>query len=152
MKTIEKEVRKNGTVRVKLNCGEGLTEQAHKKECDMNYILRNYQKTGMIKHAREHEGRYDDVTAIDFQEAQIIVANAKTMFEELPANLRKRFSNNPAEFLDFAQNPENKQELSKMGIIRGNDGIDITGATTTAPVADTPPAKPPAEPEPTPAV
>jgi phage internal scaffolding protein len=118
----------------KIDCGESLTEQGHKKECDMNYILKDYQRTGLIKHAKENKGRYDDVSPIDFQEAMLTVANARNMFEELPSNMRKRFANDPARFLDFVQNPANADEMRELGILKGNDGIDISGAVTGAPV------------------
>lgn len=117
-----------------IKCGKSLTEQAHKKECDMNHILRQYQATGMVRHAKEHEGKYDDVTSQDFQSAMFIVTEAQQMFDSLPANMRKRFANSPAEFMDFVHNPANKEEMLKMGVLVGNDGIDVSGAVTTAPV------------------
>ena len=73
------------TKRSLLDCGESKTEQSHKKECDMNYILREYSKTGFIRHSKENEGRYDDVGVQDFQQAMLVVANANSMFESLPA-------------------------------------------------------------------
>jgi hypothetical protein len=121
------------TARPTVDTGKGLTEQAHKNECDMNVILRDYQRTGFIKHAKEHEGRYDDVSAVDFQQAMITVANVKSMFEELPANFRKEFENNPSNFLAFAQDPNNGPMMQEMGIIRGNDGFDVSGATVKTP-------------------
>lgn len=125
-----------------IDTGEGLTEQAHKNETDMNYILRDYQRTGLLRHAKDNEGKYDDIAVQDFQDAMIIVANANSMFEELPANMRKQFSNNPANFLSFVQNPDNKSQLESMGIIKGNDGIDINGAPSNAPVGASPEAAP----------
>lgn len=69
----------------------------------------------------------------DFQEAMFIVAQGKSMFEELPGEIRKRFSNDPAQFLGFVQNPDNMDEMARMGILKGNDGIDVHGASTLAP-------------------
>lgn len=124
------------TVRLKLDCGKSLTEQAHKDQTDMNFILRDYAKTGFIKHSKDFEGKYDDISSQDFQEAMFTVANAKNMFESLPAALRKQFGNNPAQFLEFAQNPDNGEKLAKLGVIRGNDGIDINGILSGAPTAE----------------
>jgi phage internal scaffolding protein len=122
------------TKRPTLDTGPGLTEQSHKKETDMNYILKDYVKTGLIKHAKENEGKYDDIAMQDFQDAMFIVAQANSMFENLPGEIRKQFGNDPAHFLGFVQNPENKDAMEKMGILRGNDGVDINGAATMAPV------------------
>lgn len=134
--------------RPKVKTGPGKTEQAHKQQCDMNYILRDYYASGMIKHAAKYEGKYDDVPAIDFHQAMVLVANAKQMFSELPSNLRNRFNNDPGQFMEFTRNPDNQQEMINLGIIRGNDGVDITGAATGAPVApplnlETPPEEKP---------
>lgn len=131
--------------RVTVETGDGLTEQSHKNETDMNYILRDYQRTGLIKHAKEHEGRYDDVSVQDFQEAMFLVTQAQSMFDSLPANIRKRFGNDPSAFLEFTQNPENAPEMTRMGILRGNDGVDIRGAQTGAPTPSPAPETPPAE-------
>lgn len=116
-----------------VDTGEGLTEQAHKNETDMNYILKDYVKTGLIKHAKENEGKYDDIAMQDFQDAMFVVAQANSMFEELPGEIRKRFQNDPAQFLGFVQNPDNIDQMKSMGILKGNDGLDINGATTLAP-------------------
>lgn len=123
------------TKRPTIKTGKGLTEQSHKNQTDINWILADYRKTGLLKHAKDNEGRYDDVSPIDFRQAMETVANANSMFETLPANLRKRFDNKPDKFLEFTQNPDNKNELQKLGILKGNDGIDIKGAITNAPVA-----------------
>jgi len=117
-----------------IDTGEGLTEQSHKQETDMNYILRDYKRTGFIRHAKENQGRYDDISVQDFQEAMFTVANATNMFNELPANIRKDFGNDPASFLGFVQNPDNQAKLQEMGIIKGNDGVDLKGMPTTAPL------------------
>lgn len=136
------------TERVKVETGRGLTEQAPARQCDMNYILKDYYASGMIKHANDYVGRYDDVTGADFQSAMNIVTSAQRMFEDLPSNLRKRFGGSPAAFLDFVQDPANQAEMGRMGILKGNDGIDITGAATRAP---TPPAPTPQPGAPAPA-
>lgn len=122
--------------RVKLECKEDLTEQAHKNETDMNYILRDYARTGFIKHSKENQGRYDDVSVQDFQDAMYIVTEAKNMFNELPAMVRNRFAHDPAQFLEFVQNPDNKAEMQKMGILQGNDGLDLSGVPTSAPISE----------------
>lgn len=116
-----------------IDTGEGLTEQSHKNECDMNYILKDYARTGFIKHANQNAGQYDDVTSVDFQSAMDTVANVKSMFEGLPSAVRAEFSHNPSQFLDYVQNPANTQALAERGILHGNDGIDIRGAYTAAP-------------------
>jgi phage internal scaffolding protein len=116
-----------------IDTGKGLTEQAHKKETDMNYILKEYARTGFIRHAKENKGRYDDITVTDFQEAMFKVTEAQNMFNELPAKVRQRFGNDPAAFLGFVQDPANTQEMHRLGILQGNDGIDVSGTAVNVP-------------------
>lgn len=151
-----KMTRKTSGVRPTIDCAfPGKTEQAHAKDTDINYILKDYTRTGFIKHANRNQGRYDDVTGVDFQDAMNIIATANSMFENLPSQIRKRFNQNPAEFLDFVQNPANGTEMERMGILKGNDGLDISGTPNAAPTAESVQAAraaespvTPAEPEP----
>jgi len=141
---------RNGkTVRNIINTGPGLTEQSHKHETDINFILEDYKRTGFMKHAKENQGKYDDISVQDFQTAMFQVTEATNMFNELPGHIRKRFQNNPSHFLEFVQNPANKTEMQTLGILKGNDGIDMSGVATDAPVIDkpVPPVTPPVTPE-----
>jgi phage internal scaffolding protein len=124
------------TKRVGLDCGEGLTEQSHKRECDMNYILADYARTGIVRHVAKHQGRYDDVTVQDFQEAMFLVKGAQDMFLELPAETRKEFDNDPVKFLDYVQDPANKEKLKEKGLLGGNDGLKADGTPSAAPISD----------------
>jgi hypothetical protein len=116
---------------VHLVTGEGLTEQSHKTQCDMNYILRNYEKTGLITHAKKYQGQYDDVSVQDFNEAMLIVDNATNMYQELPSSIREGF-NGPVDFLNFVNNPANADKMVEMGILGGNDGKNAQGAFSGA--------------------
>ena len=130
-----------------VDTGPGLTEQAHKNETDVNYILKDYVRTGFIKHAKENQGKYDDISVQDFQEAMFIVAEANSMFEELPGQVRKEFKNDPSRFLEFVQNPNNAEKMQELGILKGNDGMDLKGVPTSAPLApnEAPPVVPTTE-------
>ena len=39
--------------------GPSRTKQAFKEECDVNNILRKYEKTGLITHVAAYKGRYE---------------------------------------------------------------------------------------------
>jgi phage internal scaffolding protein len=94
----------------------GRTEQSHKSECDINNIIRKYDKTGLLVHRNEHRGEYGFVDARTYTECMNVVAKAKTMFEELPAKARDKFGGDPARFLDFVQNPNNAEAMVQMGL------------------------------------
>jgi len=123
-----------------------LTQQHSKDEVDINLIMARYIKTGVLDHVAKYEPQYSENTATDYHESMNIVIRANDMFADLPSSVRKQFDNNPAEFLNFVQNPDNISKLAEMGLTN-NSPISPTG---DKPPPDTPPAKqkttPPEEP------
>lgn len=94
-----------------------LTKQAFKDECDVNNILKNFEKTGQLPDLIKAQPQYGDFSEVaEYQDAMNVVAVANQQFANLPAHTRDRFNNNPAQFLEFVDNPENAQELIKMGL------------------------------------
>lgn len=96
---------------------QGRTKQSFKAECDINTIMARYLKTGMIDFVNKHAPQYHDVTGLDYQEALLVVAQSQTLFNELPSHIRLEFDNNPAEFLDFVNDPANAPEMAAMGLL-----------------------------------
>lgn len=92
------------------------TKQAFKDECDINNIVARYKRTGAIDHFAEHGPQYGDFTGPTFTDAMNTVTAANRMFQDLPANLRKRFENDPVQFLDFVQDPANAEEMYQLGL------------------------------------
>lgn len=128
--------------RVRLECnGKSLTQQSAKTECDINFIVGRFKQTGVLQHARETLGQYGDFTGMDFQEAMHVVIKGQQAFEALPAKLRNRFNNDPALFLDFCADPENSEEMVKLGLKVAPEAPEAPAAPSAAP---TPPEAPPA--------
>lgn len=97
--------------------GPGRTRQAHKDECDINRIMARYQQTGVIDFVNKHQAQYGDATGRDFQEAMQLIAESKTLFQDLPSSVRDRFKNDPALFLDFVHDPANEAEMHELGLM-----------------------------------
>lgn len=94
-----------------------LTKQAHRDECDINFILKGYEKTGRLPDLIAREPRYGDFSSSgSFQEALNTVLEAEEQFANLNASVRKRFDNDPAKFLAFAENGSNAKEMIEMGL------------------------------------
>lgn len=96
-----------------------LTKQEFKREADINNILKQYSKTGMLTHlnVRAAQGMYADLPdALDFQESLHLVRQAEATFMTLPAKLRDRFGNDPAQFLAFCSDPRNLEEMRELGL------------------------------------
>jgi len=113
---------------------EGLTRQSMKDECNINLIMAKYIKAGAIEHVNRYGPQYFDCSSIDLQQALGIIEDAEDMFAALPAALRREFNNDPGEFLDFVQDPENTERAVQLGLLN------------PVPVPEAPP-----EPQPTPA-
>lgn len=112
---------------------ETRVEQSAAIETDLNTLLQPAIDRGLLRHSIKFEGEYDDIPVKTFEEAQIVIAEAKSMYEELPSKIRNRFDG-PKGFLEFVNNPNNGPEMQKLGILKGNDGITRTNAKSGAPV------------------
>lgn len=111
--------------RVKLDGFEpSLTHQEFAGESDINNIVKKYKRTGVVSHVSSVtplEGDFSE--AVDFHTAMNIVADAQQRFDALPATVRKRFSNDPALFLDAFANPEMLPELKSLGLILSDSAL-----------------------------
>ncbi len=106
--------------------GKSKTKQAHKDECDVNKIIAKYRKTGVLTHLKNNPQNFEFAPNLDFQESLEYVEKAREQFMELPATIRNKFQNNPADFVAFVENPENKSEMIEMGLLpREPEFIDI---------------------------
>lgn len=130
--------------------GPGLTKQSFKDECDVNNIVAKYQKTGAITHFAKHAPQYDFCTGHDLKESIEIVNQANEMFAELPSAVRKLCNNDPAEFLQFVQDPANAAQMSDLGLSSNTAALtplmreDLASALSSALSASADPTPDPA--------
>lgn len=105
--------------RVTVDTGtESMTKQSHKAECDINTILKQYQKTGIITHINNQQPLYTDLPSdIDFQQSLEILNRAEDAFASLPSKVRDHFNNSPQEFLEAFKDPRQRDYLTEMGLI-----------------------------------
>lgn len=108
-----------------------MTKQAFAEACDINNILREYSVTGMVSHLAPNaaEGRYEDMPeSVDYQEAMNVVLAAQETFATLPSKLRERFENDPAQFLEFVNDPANRAEAKELGLLKPEQSPEPQGA------------------------
>jgi len=98
--------------------GPSLTQTSFQRECDINTIMARFEKTGVLEHRNNFQGQYADFTNTpgDYHEAMNAVLEADEMFGSLPARVRARFHNDAGAFLDFVGNPDNADEMVKLGL------------------------------------
>lgn len=118
-------------------------KQSFKDECDINTIMAKYAQTGLVAHTTKHRGQYGDVTAaLELQESIAVVENAMETFDSLPSAIRKRFSNDPTEFLQFVTNPVNQDAINEMGLGRPSEPAESVPAQPAVVSPADPPAAP----------
>lgn len=99
---------------------ESLVQQQFKDEVDINTMVKRFGLTdfstlpGVLD--PRYYGDFSDAPT-SFRDALDRVRTAQQRFEQLPAEIKNRFDNDPAKLLDFVQNPENGEEAVRMGLL-----------------------------------
>lgn len=113
----KKNFRERRSVKLMFPEGSGRTRQQFRKESDVNHIVKQFSKTGVLPHVQNREGRYGDFSDVPtYQEAMQVVFDAQEQFAGLSADVRKRFHNDPEEFLEFVNDSSNLDEMVKLGL------------------------------------
>jgi len=104
---------------------ESLTKQAFKEDCDINHIFKKWKKDGILTHVNRYQGRYEDVSSYQsYEDSLNTIMRAEEAFGSLPADVRKRFDNDPGVFLEFVGNPSNVDEMVKLGLAKAKPVVD----------------------------
>lgn len=97
--------------------GDGMTKQSFTKECDINYIVARFEKTGLLPDIIKSNPQYGDfANVLDYKQGLELVMRAEEQFDALSWKVRERFHNNPAEFLEFCNDPNNGKEMVELGL------------------------------------
>ena len=125
-----------------LHCEDAtLTQQHFKDETDINNILRQFKITGLLPEA-PLSPRYGDFTGIvDYHTALNSVISAEDGFMTLPAELRARFGNDPAQLIDFLSNENNRSEAEKLGLLETPKAESTVTPLDVTVLGDTKPQK-----------
>jgi len=91
---------------------DGMTKQSFLPQTDVNAIIERHTRMGTLSHLEQWGGQYGDLTGFNFQDAQNQIAKANSMFEKLPAEIRREFNQDPEQFFEYVNDPENKDDLA----------------------------------------
>lgn len=117
---------------------EGKTRQEFKDECDINILLAQYERTGVVSHINPRSPMYLDVTDVpDLRGAIDLVNAANESFMTLPAAVRKTFDNDPVQFVEFASDPRNIGKLREWGLAAPETAVQGGSASAATSVPDT---------------
>lgn len=136
--------------------GESMTQQSDADECDINVIMKKYGPGGQLPQVIGKPLYGDFSEALEYRDAVEMIRAADEAFQEIPAKIRARFNNDPQEFIEWATDPENLDEVRKAGLAPpapvlqsapgagpGAQPAPATSAPSTPSAPQTPPQSPP---------
>lgn len=134
-------------VEVLLICeDETRTKQDQADACNINNIMKKYQKTGLIDHVSKYHAHYGDASRVSYEEAFNTTLRTNEVFSELPSTVRAKYDNDPAIWLGAIEGAETPEQFRE---IMGLPAPESPGVVTPAPEAPavvppvgTPPAAP----------
>ena len=97
-----------------LDCSDlpSLTRQEFAADCDINNLMAQFEKTGILPVNSYGEPRYMDVSDVpDLHRAHAVLHEATASFMALPATVRREFDNDPIKFVEYAQDPKNIDKM-----------------------------------------
>lgn len=120
---------------------ELVTRQADRDSTDINLIVAKYERNGGSLADLIQAGAVDALgmsygdfsEPLDFQAAQNLIVHANEQFDALPVKVRNRFRNDPKEFLAFASDPDNLEEMRKLGLAKPKEDPGQTPPSQPAP-------------------
>ena len=117
----------------KITCGLSRTKQKVGVEHDINKIVAKFKRTWQLPVLTDHTGQFVDTISVgDYQSCLERIRIAEETFAAYPSEFRRRFNNDPQQFLEYCDslksNPALADEAEKLGIItlRKPDKPDTT--------------------------
>lgn len=94
------------------------TKQAERNDADINQIVKRAKSGHPINSAARGTPRYGDFSSgTDYGAACTQIRHAQEDFHKVPALIRKRFNNDPAELISFLANGDNLPEAISLGLV-----------------------------------
>ncbi|QXP08597.1 MAG: internal scaffolding protein [Arizlama microvirus] len=124
---------------------DSCTQQHHAEDADINELVRRFglgQPMPTNLQMPQH-GDFSDVT--DFQTALNLIRQAEAQFMTLPPDVRDRFNHDPGRLISFLENPNNREEADRMGLLakpreKSRDGNELPLRVVIESAPGTPPA------------
>lgn len=99
--------------------GENFTQQSGKDQADINLIVESAKRGADLSHLSVKSPMYGDFAGMpDFYSAMLMISKANSLFMRLDPFVRERFGNDPGRLLKFLDDPQNREEGIKLGLIQ----------------------------------
>lgn len=119
---------------------DGKTQQNFKEECDINTIVQRFNLTGQLPENLKLPQYVNYEGVFDFQTAMQTMMEAEEQFMSVPAHIRAQFDNSPQKFLEYCENPNNREGLRKLGLLKPEPPQPAPAPPTAPPTAPPGPA------------
>jgi len=99
--------------------GPTRTQQGLANETDINFLVARYLRTGVVDpRLANRRPIFGDFSSVDFQAMMNKVTSVQGEFRSLPSRLRSRFGNDPFQLVRFVEDPKNRAEAIKLGLLQ----------------------------------
>lgn len=128
---------------------KSLAQQSQEEEANINTIVKRFGVTGQLPQIPMPPTIDDFTEVFDFQSSMNLVLQAKRSFEQLPAEVRTMFQNDPHRFVNYvdaAVEANDLDQLRRWGLavpLPEGQGVVPPATPPTAPEAPKPAAEPP---------
>lgn len=103
---------------VGLTCEDpSLAQQQFREETDINTIVRNFLKTGVLPDTVKMPSYGDFTGPSEYKAALDFVLAAEDVFMSLPADVRREFNDDPGEYASAPYSDEGVEKLIKLGLV-----------------------------------
>lgn len=115
---------------------KSLTMQEFANDADINVIMKRfgaYRELPLVAKAPPEYGDFSRV--FDFHTAMNEMVKVQDAFEQLPAEIRDKFKNDPGEMWNFVNDPANLDKAKEFGLLRKDVTVEAVEAVKAAPAA-----------------
>ncbi|UDN67485.1 internal scaffolding protein [robinz microvirus RP_30] len=122
--------------------GPSETRQEFAAECDINTIMKNYDAYLADPRRSIREPVYYDLSAYpdDLMGFMRLMHEGEAAFMTLPAAVRREFDNDPVEFVSYAADPANVDQMRDWGLAKPKPAPEAPPAPLEPAKAESPPA------------
>lgn len=115
------------------------TQQNFRESTNINKIVQKARKYRVDLSQLGNNSVFGDVSGLgDFHSTMNKVAQINQIFDKLPAKVRARFRNDPAEVITFLQDPANDDQARELGLLRPLTAQELQEKSTIESASATP--------------
>lgn len=97
---------------------KSLTKQSEFEQADINSIIKRHLNPTILADLNKLEQVYGEITSNDLLEAHQKLTDAHEAFMEIPSDIRRHFNQDAGQFIDFATNPDNIDQMREWGLAK----------------------------------